>query len=137
MRIDQVMNIDITDTIAISQHKRLIANIFLYALDACAGLRIQPRINECHFPWFRYIVVHRHAIALCKIEGDVRGVQIVVSKVFLDHIAFITKANDKFMKAVVGVDLHNMPEDRFPPDFNHRLWSGHRLFADSRAASTC
>ena len=52
MRIDQVMNIDITDTIAISQHKRLIANIFLYALDACACLCIQPRINECHFPRF-------------------------------------------------------------------------------------
>ena len=52
MRIDQGMNVDVTDTIAIGQHKRLIANIFLYALDACACLRIQPRINECHFPRF-------------------------------------------------------------------------------------
>ncbi len=41
--------------------------------------------------------------------------QVVISKILLDHVAFVATADDKLVDAVGGIYFHNMPEDRLPP----------------------
>ena len=44
-----------------------------------------------------------------------------VVEVIFDNIAFIAQANHKVFIAIVGIGFHDMPEDGFSSDFNHRL----------------
>ena len=58
------------------------------------------------------------------------------SKVFLYYIAFVTTADDKVVYSVVGIGLHDVPQNRFIADLNHRFGSNSDLFADSRSQTT-
>ncbi|MCY1307629.1 hypothetical protein D9M70_575650 [compost metagenome] len=62
--------------------------------------------------------------------------QDVVGEVFLDHVAAVAEADHEIRKAVVAIDLHDVPEDRPPADFDHRLGSQMALFRDARAVTT-
>ena len=115
------MQIDIAHTVAVGQHERLVTDVLLNPLDAAARLSIEPRINERHLPRFRDIVVHRHAVALCEVKGDIRSVQVVVGKILLDHIALVAETDHKFMKPIIRIDLHDVPENRLATDLDHGL----------------
>ena len=59
--------------------------------------------------------------------------QEVVGEVLFDDVAFIAAADDKVVDAVGGVELPDVPEDWFAPNFDHRLWLEVRLFGDAGA----
>ena len=46
------------------------------------------------------------------IEGDVRHVQEVVGKTFLDDVVLIAATNNEIINAMVRVYPHDMPQDR-------------------------
>ena len=54
-------------------------------------------------------------------DGEIVVHRLVVEEVLLDHVAAIAQAEDEVAEAVVGVDLHDVPEDRPPADLDHRL----------------
>ena len=60
--------------------------------------------------------------AICHVKGDITGMKKVVSKIFLDHIALVSAADNEVIDTVVAVDLKDVPENWLPADFYHRLW---------------
>jgi hypothetical protein len=61
-------------------------------------------------------------------EGKVTLHHPVVKKVLLDQMAFVAEAEYEFLKAVMGIDLHDVPENRLATDFHQRFWPELRLF---------
>ena len=47
--------------------------------------------------------------------------QKIIHEIFLDHITFVTQANDKIIKPIMAVYFHDMPEDGFAANFHHGL----------------
>ena len=62
---------------------------------------------------------------------------IVIGEIFLDHMLLIACADDELMIAVVGIYLHDMPEDRFSADLDHGLRFQMTFFADAGAEAPC
>ena len=56
-----------------------------------------------------------------RVDRHVGGVQEVVGEILLDHVALVAEADDEIVDAVMGVDLHDVPEDRLAADLDHRL----------------
>jgi len=54
-------------------------------------------------------------IILCKIDSYISLMKKVICKIFLDHIAFIPATDNKIIKTPIGIDFHDVPEDRFTP----------------------
>lgn len=45
--------------------------------------------------------------------------QEIVREIFLDHIAFVTTADNEIVHAVGRVQLHDVPKDRLATDLDH------------------
>ena len=59
--------------------------------------------------------------------------RVVVEEVSLDDVAAVAERTDEVTEAVVGVDLHDVPEHRPVADLDHRLGPVLGLFAHARA----
>ena len=57
--------------------------------------------------------------------------QKVVHKVFLDDVAFIAETYNEFVKAILAIDLHDMPQHGPTANFDHGLWPGFRFFRNA------
>jgi hypothetical protein len=57
----------------------------------------------------------------------------VILKVLLDDVAFVTETDDELIDPVVGIDLHDMPDDRHAADLDHRFWLGVCFLGESRS----
>jgi hypothetical protein len=62
--------------------------------------------------------------------------QKIMGKILFDIIAFVPETDNKIVKAVTGINFHNMPENRSLTDLDHRLWLQMRLFAYAGAESS-
>ena len=58
-------------------------------------------------------------------------------EILLDHVPFVSEADDEVVVAVMGVGLHDVPEDRTLTDLDHRFWLQVGLFADPCSETTC
>src|SRR5262249_8942382 len=58
---------------------------------------------------------------------------LVVEKEFLDYVGLVAQAQDEVLVAVVGVVLHQVPEDRPVADLHHRLRDLTREFSKTSA----
>jgi hypothetical protein len=54
----------------------------------------------------------------------------------VDHVALVAEAKDEVLVPMVGVGLHDMPEDGPVADGEHRFWPVFGFFAQARAAPT-
>src|SRR6185369_13027250 len=62
--------------------------------------------------------------------------QKIISEILLDDVAFISAADHEIIDTVCGIDLHDVPQNRFPADFDHWLRMGVRFFADTGAVAS-
>ena len=69
-------------------------------------------------------------------DGEIVVHRLVVEEVLLDHVAAIAEAEHELAEAVVGVVLHDVPEDRPPAHLDHRLGPELGLLAQSRSQSS-
>jgi len=65
------------------------------------------------------------------IERDIRHVQKVVREVLFDHITFVTEADHEVMDPIMGINFHDVPQDRTPANLDHRFGAQRRLFTDA------
>ena len=79
--------------------------------------------------------MHFHAV-FSHVKCDVRHVQKIVCKIFLDDVALIATANDKVINAVMGIGLHDVPQDWLTTYLNHGLWLGVSFLTDTSTQST-
>jgi hypothetical protein len=57
----------------------------------------------------------------------------VVREIFFDQIAFVPEADDEIVDPVMGVDLHDVPDDRAAADLHHRLRANGGFFGEAGA----
>ena len=110
--------------------------MFSYPLNPPSGHGIQPGVYQRHLPRLRNIIVNDHLIFLGKIKGNITAVQIIICKPFLDHLLLIPTANHKFMITIIGIQLHDMPQNRLISDLYHRLRSQMTFLTDSGSETT-
>ena len=67
-----------------------------------------------------------------KANSEVTVHGFVVQEVILDHVAAISEAENELAHSVVGVHLHDVPQDGTPPDLHHGFWAEFGLFPKSR-----
>ena len=64
-------NVDITYSIAVGEHERLVTNIFLDAFDPGTGLCVEAGIDQGDLPGFGDVVMYGHPVVVGEVEGDI------------------------------------------------------------------
>ena len=133
MEGEQSGDIDIGNAVAVSEAEGLfVLHIGQDALEAAAGHGGSAGIDQRDAPGLGDVAVHLHLV-VHDVDGDIGGVEIVVGEIFLDEIALVAQAHDEVVDAVVGVDLHDVPQDGAAADLHHRLGPKGRFFTEPGA----
>ena len=67
------------------------------------------------------LVMDDQFISVGKIKGDIGSMEKIIRKPLFYHMLLISRADDEFLDPVLGIRLHNVPQDRHFAYFNHRL----------------
>lgn len=122
MERDQFGDVQISHSITVGEAKQLfVFHVGRYASESAARHGVFASIDECHTPGLRLALMNFHSVTH-HVEGYVGHVEEVVGEVLLDHIPLVAAADHKVIHAVSGVNFHDVPQDRFAADFDHRLW---------------
>src|SRR5205823_11722891 len=58
---------------------------------------------------------------------------VVVQKITLNHISLVAKCDEELLEPVMRVMLHDVPQDRTPPNLDHWLGPHFRFLGQARA----
>ena len=138
VKLQQLVDIDIADTITVCHHKRLVTHIFLYTFDASTCHRVIASINNSHLPRFQTALMESHLVlVVAEVKRDVAIMQEIVGKPLLDILLTIACTDDELIMPVIGILLHDMPKYRHATDLNHRFRLKLRLLGNASAKTTC
>ena len=73
------------------------------------------------------------AVIVLQGDGEVVVHRLVVEEIVLDDVPFVAEAEDELAQAVMGEDLHDVPQDRPAPDLHHRFGAKLGLLAQTGA----
>ena len=117
-----------------SRKSIVLADVFLDARQAAAGHRVLAGVGEGDGEFlFVVLIVVGDGPELAQRQRDVAVHRLVIEEIFLDDVAFVAQAKNELGMTVVGVRLHDVPEDRPAADFDHRLGSIFGFFAQTGA----
>ncbi len=138
VRNDAGVDIDRRETVAVGQQKWLpVRNVALNRLDPVGGHRVFAGVGKRDVPVLFIVPVVAGDVRLAaQIQRDVTGVPKVVPEIIFDHIALVAEAQHKVPVAVVGVGLHDVPQDGPVADGDHRFGTIFRLFTETGALSS-
>src|ERR1700692_327894 len=138
MKIEQRAYVDVAQPVAISQKKRLvILEIPGNALQSPARHGLKAGVGEGNGEILFVMSPHELNLGLApkaNLEVAVHG--FVVEKIFFDHVAAIAETEHKLADPIVGVHLHDVPQDGAAADFHHRLGTEFGFFPESGTRST-
>ena len=108
----QLVDIHVAQTVAVGQHKSLVANVFTNALDSPSGHGVETGIDHGHFPRFHTGMMHHQIITfLGKVESDIRAVEEIMGEPFLDVFLPVSGTDDELVMPIMGIQFHDVPED--------------------------
>src|SRR5258708_13815747 len=84
-------------------------------------------IDHAHFP-ISAIRPENFHLAVAEIYGDIAVGHVVAEKIIFRHLALVAQRQDELLQPMVGIAVHDVPDDRLSPDFHHRLGFNHGLF---------
>src|SRR6267378_2339123 len=123
MKVKQAADVDVAQAVAVGKQERVVVlEIAGNALQATTGLGFEAGIGEGDGKIL--FVVSAHELDLrfaAKTNSEVTVHGFVVQEVILDHVAAISEAEDKLAHSVVGVHLHDVPQNGAASDLNHRF----------------
>ncbi len=127
---DAGVDFDGAQAVAVSEEKCFaLRDVALDGFDAEGRHGVLAGIGQRNGPIFFVVTVMAGDFgSVTKFEGDVAGVPEIVPEVIFDHVTLVPKAEDEFLVPVVGVGLHNMPENRPTANGHHRLGPVLRFF---------
>src|SRR5215212_6533489 len=88
MKLDQVGDVDIRNTITVGEAERLFIQIGPHPFDPPAGHRLVASVNQCDPPWLGTAAMNFHMV-LGEVECDVGLIKKIIGEVVLDHVAAI------------------------------------------------
>ena len=74
--------------------------------------------------------MNMHAVGL-HVECHIRHVQEIISEIFLDQVALVAAANYEITNSIVGINFHDVPENRPAANFHHWLRAQRGLLAQA------
>jgi hypothetical protein len=132
VRGQQGRDVHVSHAVAVGHAEGLAGDVLRHPLQAAAGHGGRAGVDQGHAPVLGAAIVDGQLV-LSQVDRHVRLVQEVVGEIFLDHVALVTKAHHELAHAVLGVALHDVPEDRLAADFHHGLGADFGLFGQPRA----
>src|ERR1051325_6342475 len=121
MEIDQGIDINVCNPVAVGETKVVIAKMISHAPQPTTGHRVFTRIHKRHLPGFGASGMDLYLVRI-HVKRDVRHVQEVVGKIFFDEITAMPETNDEIVNPIVRIDFHDVPKNWAAADFDHRLW---------------
>jgi len=122
VEVHQVADVDIADAIAVRAQEDVIADVPLHPLDPAPGHRLRAGVSQRHVKvLLKVLAVVRDLVAGTKGDGEVTLHRLVIEEVLLDHVASVAKAEHEVLEAVMGVELHDVPQQRMPSHLHQGL----------------
>ena len=109
--------------VAVGAHEGVAVDERFDPLHASAGHRVGPGIDQRDAEVLLVMgpVVLDFPAARPQGDGEIVAHGLVIEEVLADDVAAIAQAEDEFAEAVVGIGLHDMPEDRPAAHLDHRF----------------
>src|SRR5712691_9750089 len=120
MELDDLLDVDIRNAVAIGHQKCLATDPRREAFDAPTGLRFQPGVHQVDRPVFSVTIMH-FQFPRAEMDRQIVPHVVVVLKVALDKVPFVPERDKELGEPCSRVYLHDVPEDGTPADFDHRL----------------
>src|SRR5215471_1790994 len=138
MKRNEALNVDVAKPVAIGQKESIvIRKIPRYALQSAAGHGFEASIGEADGEILLLVCAHELDVRLpAEADPEIVVHGLVVQEVVLDHVAAVAEAQNEFPQSVVGVDLHDVPEDWVSSDLDHGLGAEFGFFPQAGAEST-
>ena len=119
----------VSETVAVVGEKDIVAFQVLFdCLETLSDIGGGTSVSESDVPIVDIAIEKLKVLASFPQDEIVRKTFIVVQKIILDKVGSVTQAENEVIVPVMGVLLHNMPEDRSVSDVYHRLGNGLRKF---------
>src|SRR5690242_10122916 len=80
--------------------------------------------------------MHIHSV-VGHVERHIGHMEKIVREILLDDVALVAETDDEIVDAPVGIDFHDVPEDRAATDLDHRLGTKMGLLTNPGAHTTC
>ncbi len=93
-------------------------------------LVMSPVSNHVDGPVFRFEVFSLDHSA-SKIYAEIALEVVLIEEVVLDEISLVTAGDVEVLHPMMGIVLHDMPQDGTPADLDHRLGTGRCFFLKS------
>ncbi len=130
---DQLVDVDIRHPVAPGQHEGLVAEPGFQPLDPAPGQGFIAGFDEVHRPvrdLRRLAPAHPAAPGL---DRQISRQRAELGEVSLDVVALVSQRDHEFVEAVMGIDLHDVPQDRASADLDHRLGTDDGFFNQTRS----
>ncbi len=132
MKANQLVEVDVRDTIAISHHERLTVEVLAHPLQSPCRLRGHAGVHERDSPLVADALQWLDGV-VGEVDGDVGSHVERFGEVLLDVLALVSEADDELLMPEVGEVTHDVPQDRPVADLDHRFGPDIGLLADTTA----
>src|ERR671933_1812104 len=113
MKIQQRPNIDISNSITVCHHKGIMSNVFLYTFHPPPSHSVRASFSQSHLKILLFmILVISNAILATQANSKIIIHSFIIQEILLNHVAAIPQTHNKVQESVVGIGLHNVPENR-------------------------
>src|SRR6267378_5324570 len=133
MKVEQAADVDVAEAVAVGKQERVVVlEIAGNTLQAATGLGFEAGVGKSDGKILFVVSAHELDVrfaAKANLEVTIHG--FVVQEVILDHVAAISEAENELAHSVVGVHLHDVPQDGSAPDLNHRFGAEFSLFPET------
>src|SRR5262245_17436627 len=117
----------------VRQEHRLSPEVGLDGLQPLPDVGGDAGVDERDVPVVDVAVEQAELLAALGEDEVVGDALVVVEEVVLDGVGLVAQAEDEVLVPVVGVVLHDVPQDRPVADGHHRLGHQVRILADAHA----
>src|SRR5580700_5202354 len=123
MEGEQAADVHVAETVAVGKKERVVVlKIAGNTPQAATGLGFEAGVGESDSKIL--LVVGAHELDLrfaAKANSEVAVHGFVVQEVILDHVSAIAETQNELAHSVVGVHLHDVPQNGTASDLHHRL----------------
>ena len=128
---DEGGDVDVGHAVAVGHAEWLVGiEVGGDALEAAAGECVLAGVDDRDTPGLGGAAMVFDG-AVGEVYGDVGAAHGVVEEILLDDEAFVAGADDEMTAAVMGVHLHDVPENGQAADFDHWLGAQVALLGDA------
>src|ERR1019366_944127 len=133
MKVEQAADVDVAEAVAVGKQECVVVlKIAGNALQTTTRHGFEAGVGEGDGEILLLMSAHELDVRLAaEANSEVTIHGFIVQEVILDHVAAISEAENELAHSVVGVHLHDVPQDGTAPDLHHRFGAEFGLFSET------